>query len=147
MPENTESETNEPKTDRVGMDYKQGPNPAPGGELDVDENAPPYEGRTTGRQDGDDEDRAGSVERQLADSEPGIAGQTASRIEESPAQENEVTDEVPDSDKGVGDSPNRSGEDVVDSDGKEAGRHDGPPDPDTGRPTGTSDKRDITGVG
>ncbi len=146
MTENTESETNEPKTDRLGMDYKQGPNPAPGGELDVDENAPPYADRASGRDDNKNE-TGESVERQLAGSEPGVAGQTASRAEESPAQENELTDEAPDSDKGVGDSPNRSGEDVVDSDGKEAGRHDGPPDPDTGRLTGTSDKRDITGVG
>ncbi len=38
------------------------------------------------------------------------------------------------------------GEDMSDHDGKEAGREDDGDHPDSGRPTGTSDARDDTGV-
>lgn len=140
-----DNENIEPKTDRTGMDYKQGPNPAPGGKLDIDEDAPPYKGRTTG-EDGNEE-LAGSVQRQMAGNEAGVADQTASPAVESAAQEGEMSDSEPDADKGVGENQTRSGEEVQGDDGKEAGRHDLPPDSDTGRPAGTSDKRDITGVG
>ncbi len=145
MAENAENDDIEAKDDRIGMDYKQGPNPAPGGTLDVEENAPPYEGRTTDRDDNKNK-TAESVERQMAGSEAGVAGQTSAPGVESPAQEHELSDSEPHADKGVGESSNRSAEDLVDKEGKEPGRHDLPPD-DTGRPAGTSDKRDVTGVG
>ncbi len=45
----------------------------------------------------------------------------------------------------TGDSPNRSGEDIVDEDGKEAGRADTGTNA-AGRPTGESDERDTSGV-
>lgn len=142
MPE--DNENIEPKTDRTGMDYKQGPNPAPGGKLDVDENAPPYADRTTGEDQ--NEETAASVGRQMEGSEAGTADQTASPAEESEVKEHEVSNDASDADKGVGESASRSGEEVRDSDGKEAGRHDLPPDSDTGRPAGTSDERDVSGI-
>ena len=145
MAENAENEDIEAKDDRVGMDYKQGPNPAPGGTVDVEADAPPYEGRTTGRGDNKNE-TAESVERQMAGSEAGVAGQTSAPGVESPAQEHELSDSEPHADKGVGESSNSRAEDMQDKDGKEPGRHDLPPD-DTGRTAGTSDKRDVTGVG
>jgi len=47
----------------------------------------------------------------------------------------------------VGESINRHGEDVVNDDGKEAGRSDaGRDDREAERPTGTSDNRDQTGI-
>jgi hypothetical protein len=46
----------------------------------------------------------------------------------------------------VGESTGRRGEDAVAETGKEAGRHDGPPQGDSQRPTGTSTARDSTGV-
>ncbi|MCU1453523.1 MAG: hypothetical protein JWN46_1669 [Acidimicrobiales bacterium] len=142
MPENTS-----PKTDTVGADHKQGPNPSPGGKVDVeDRDIPPYDDRTTSRRD-DKSGRAEAVERQLAETKDVNVGATASPAEESPVQEHEVTDDAPDSPHGVGESPSRSGEDLKDKDGKEAGREDAGAHPDSGRPTGTSDKRDITGVG
>jgi len=133
------------KNDRIGADFKQGPSPKPGGTVDVGDAAQPYEGRTTGEDD--PSGRGESVSRMLADSAPGTAGQTASPAQESPAQAHELDDSSPDSPKGVGQSENRSAEDIVDKDGKEAGRHDLPNDSGTDRPVGTSDKRDVTGVG
>jgi hypothetical protein len=142
MPDNTS-----PRTDTVGADFKQGPNSSPGGEVDVsDRDVPPYDDRTTSRAD-DQSGRAEAVERQMADASAGVAGQTASPPDESPVRDDEVADGAPESPHGVGDSPNRSAEDVKDDDGQEAGREDVGAHPDSGRPTGTSDKRDITGVG
>jgi hypothetical protein len=46
----------------------------------------------------------------------------------------------------VGGSPNRSAEDIRDEEGKEPGREDTGTDSETGRPTGTSTARDMTGV-
>jgi hypothetical protein len=40
----------------------------------------------------------------------------------------------------------RKGEEIVGEEGKEPGRHDTEVDPKTGRPAGTSDARDSTGV-
>ncbi|MBA2280866.1 MAG: hypothetical protein M3527_00685 [Actinomycetota bacterium] len=133
--------------DRVGNDFSRGPNPAPGGETDVeDRGIPPYEGRTgTEGNPGNDELRA-SVERQMVGAESGTAGQTASPAVESPARQDELTDDVPESAKGVGVSVGRRGEEMSDGDGKEAGRDDAGDHPDSGRPTGTSDERDHTGV-
>ncbi len=72
--------------DRVGNDFSRGPNPAPGGETDVeDRTIPPYEGRTgTEGNPGNAELRA-SVQRQMVGAQPGTAGQTASPAVESPA--------------------------------------------------------------
>lgn len=136
------AESTTPKDDRLGADAKQGPNPAPGGAVDV-ENAPPYDGRTTGGNR--NEDRAESVSRQL-DGAKSATGETASPAQESPATDAERTDAGPESPKGVGGSENTSGEEIKDRDGKERGRHDGPTDPKTGRSSGTSDERDVTGI-
>ena len=44
-----EEDVNEPKQDRIGNDYREGPNPNPGGEIDTgDSLVPPYEERTKG---------------------------------------------------------------------------------------------------
>jgi hypothetical protein len=56
MPEDTDQggEINEPKTDRIGNDFHEGPNPNPGGEIDLEGSLiPPYEGRTKGESDED----------------------------------------------------------------------------------------------
>jgi len=56
MPEDTDQgdEINEPKTDRIGNDFHEGPNPNPGGEIDTEGSLiPPYEGRTKGESDED----------------------------------------------------------------------------------------------
>ena len=45
----------------------------------------------------------------------------------------------------VGESTTRRGEDVIEE-GKEPGRHDGPAQGESQRPTGTSTARDVTGV-
>ncbi len=82
----------------------------------------------------------------MVGAESGTAGQTASPAVESPAREEELTDDEPESAKGVGVSVGRRGEDMSDHDGKEAGREDDGGHPDSGRPTGTSDARDDTGV-
>ncbi len=96
--------------------------------------------------DNTQDDRAESVSRQLADSKPGTAGQTASPAEESPVSADEVTDEEPDTAHGVGESTARQGNEMVDKDGKEAGREDTGPSGGTGRESGTSDKRDASGA-
>jgi hypothetical protein len=134
---------NPPKADRIGNDFREGPNPDPGGGSDV-EGAPPYEGRTRAKGESG-HDGAASVERQLADTEGGPGG-TASPAEESPAQEHELTDQVPESPKDVGVSLGSRGEDIQERDGKEPGRHDGPREHESDRPTGTSDERDQTGI-
>jgi hypothetical protein len=47
-------EINEPKQDRIGNDFREGPNPNPGGEIDTGESLiPPYEERTKGDSDED----------------------------------------------------------------------------------------------
>ena len=58
-----------------------------------------------------------------------------------------VTKHEAGSPENVGKSTTRSGEDVRDDEGKEAGRHDAGPKGKTGRPAGTSTSRDSTGVG
>lgn len=64
-----------------------------------------------------------------------------------PGGATDATDaDEPEADKGVGESVQRRGEDITDDDGKERGRHDGAPDPVSGRPTGTSDPSDMTGI-
>jgi hypothetical protein len=56
MPENTDEddEINEPKGDRIGNDFREGPNPNPGGEIDTGESlVPPYDERTKGGSEDD----------------------------------------------------------------------------------------------
>lgn len=117
----------------------------PGGKVD-DRDAPPYEGRTSGREPSG-EDRRASVERQMAETREQVPGQVTTPVEESPLRSEEVTDEAPDSPKGVGESTTRRGEDIVEDDGKERGRTDEGADPATGRPRGRSDDSDATTVG
>ena len=65
------------KADRLGADYKQGPNPGPGGVIDTGESlVPPYDGRTGGS-DHNEATRA-SVSRALAGAKGGVKGQTGS---------------------------------------------------------------------
>jgi hypothetical protein len=56
------------------------------------------------------------------------------------------TDTEPSSPHGVGESVSRSGEEVGQEDGKEAGRTDTGTEGKAARPTGTSDSRDQTSV-
>ncbi|MGI8662178.1 MAG: hypothetical protein ACR2LQ_03085 [Acidimicrobiales bacterium] len=82
------------------------------------------------------EARAKSVERQLNDEQP---------PKEPPQNEPGPSKEVGGA-SSVGESVNRRGEDLVDKDGKEPGRHDTGTDEGTGRPVGESTSRDRTGV-
>lgn len=91
------------------------------------------------------EERRASVERQLADTEPARPG-TTTPVDEQPVDPADVTDETPDSPKGVGESTTRRGEDIVDDEGKESGRHDAGTQGESERPVGVSDGRDSTGV-
>lgn len=125
---------------------RSGPNPDPGGEEEPGGLLPPYEGRTTGSDSPSSEARAESVERQLAETKTGRPGETASPADEQPAREDEVTDEVPDSPKGVGQSANRRGEDMADHEGKEPGREDAGTKGPSDRPVGKSDERDASTV-
>lgn len=133
-----------PKSDRVGGDHKQGPNPGPGGEIEPGGLVPPYEGRTTG---GEDDVRGGaeSVARALPDEVVGGADQTASPASEEPAREEDLATEGPESPFGVGESQSTRGEDVGKG-SSEPGRHDDPPQGAGDRPTGSSDKRDGTSI-
>lgn len=127
--------SNAPKGDRLGNDYNKGPNPGPGGEADTEGSAvPPYEGRTTGR----DEPAEGTA--RAWGSEPPAKEPAHPGSDETPAD----AEMAP---AGVGESTTRRGEDVVKQEGKEAGReetgtHEAPSD----RPTGTSEPRDSTAL-
>jgi hypothetical protein len=135
--------TTTPKSDREGADYKQGPNPAPGGEIDTgDSLVPPYEGRTTAETAS--AARRQSVEQILEHTKAGHPGATASPAVESPVRPEEVTDKEPDTPLGVGESTTTRGEDQVKKQ-KEPGRHDAGYEGND-RPTGTSDERDVTGI-
>jgi len=102
------------------------------------------EGATAG-EEASKEERRSSVERQLADTEPARPG-TTTPTDEQPVDPADVTDEVPESPKGVGESSTRRGEDIIDQDGKEPGRQDAGTQGQSGRPVGKSDARDSTGV-
>ncbi|MEJ7585025.1 MAG: hypothetical protein WKF43_13315 [Acidimicrobiales bacterium] len=90
------------------------------------------------------EERAESVSRQMEGSKDSTG--TATPADEQPVSEDELTSETPESPKGVGDSPNRSGEDVADHEDQEPGRHETGTKGRTDRPVGTSDDRDKTGI-
>jgi hypothetical protein len=85
------------------------------------------------------DERAESVSRQLS-------GEDAPEDTEQPTGTTEGRERRPAPD-GVGESTTRSGERVVQQEGKEAGRRDtGTDDSPAQRPTGTSSPRDMTGV-
>lgn len=137
------AEDPDPKSDRLGNDFQQGPNPSPGGKIEPGGELPPYDGRTT-----DDSDPSGSgasVDRQLAETKAANADQTASPAVESPVSEDELTDKEPESPKGVGTSNQTGAEDIAERDGKESGREDTGTNA-AGRPTGTSDERDDSSL-
>lgn len=124
-----------PKDDRLGNNDNRGANPGPGGEADTEGSAvPPYEGRTTSR----DEPAEGTARAWGSEppaKEPAHPGSGETPADAEPAPE------------GVGESTTRRGEDVVKQEGKEAGRqetgtHEAPSD----RPTGTSEPRDATAL-
>jgi hypothetical protein len=52
-----QEDINSPKPDRIGNDYREGPNPNPGGTIDTgDALIPPYDKRTKGEaKDGEDD--------------------------------------------------------------------------------------------
>ncbi len=130
-----------------GGGTSRGPNADPGGDIEPGGLVPPYEGRTTGRGDSEStEASASSVERQLGGVTRGGAGQTASPADESPVDPSEVTDRVPETPLGVGESINRRGEDIADDEGKESGRDDAGTQGASDRPVGTSTPRDASTV-
>ena len=90
---------------------------------------------TAGEQESKDA-RAESVERQLEGDAP---------PQEPPVNESGGSDPADGTDD-VGESTTRSGEDMVDKEGKEAGREDTGTSGPTDRPTGTSTERDVSGI-
>ncbi len=82
------------------------------------------------------EARSESVERQMEGEAPPEASGGEASGGSTPA---EATD-------AVGESTTRSGQDIKDRDGKEAGRIDTGTEGPTDRPTGESTKRDVTGI-
>ncbi|MDQ1385499.1 MAG: hypothetical protein QOG65_2878 [Actinomycetota bacterium] len=138
------TEPSSPKSDRIGGDYREGANPAPGGDTDTgDSLVPPYDGRTNA-ETANPETRA-AVERIMENTDAGRIGATASPAVESVARDDELSDEEPETPLGVGESVGRRGEKAATRDGKEPGRSDLPQE-EAGRPAGTSDERDISGV-
>lgn len=142
------TEGRDPESDLDGQPggrSSRGPNPDPGGEEQPGGLVPPYDDRTSGTETASKQARAESVERQLGDVGPGAHGSTSSPADEQPVSDEEVTSRTPESAKGVGVSTTRRGEDMVDDDGEEPGRHDEGTD-QAGRPVGTSDERDSSAV-
>jgi hypothetical protein len=132
------NEITEPSHDRIGNDYREGPDPRPGGVIDVgDSLIPPYDGRTG----------AEPTENQVANQESVKRAQTGQKAPEEPVQpigaavgqkQGEMAPE------GVGQSYGRRGEDQAKAT-KEPGRYDTGKDA-ANRPTGESTARDKTGV-
>jgi len=127
-----------------GGSPSRGPNPDPGGENDLGDEVPPYDGRT-GTGSPSNEELAASVERQLAETKTSEPGQTASPADEQPVSEDQVTDEEPETPLGVGESINRRGEDVSDAEDEE-GREETGTRGKSQRPVGKSDERDASSV-
>lgn len=128
------ADTNTPKGDRVGNDYQEGNNPAPGGEIDTgDSVVPPYDDRNRSRNE-----RADGPARMLNGEEP--PKETIQPGGDKPVRPD--AEMAPDN---VGESIGTRGEDIGDRDGKERGRHDEGTDKG-GRPVGTSDESDRTGI-
>ncbi len=115
----------------------QDSNPTPGGDISTEGSAvPPYQGRS----DGGDEYAPSSTARAYGSETP----------EHEPEQPGADVDQ-PDSDMApdnVGESVNRRGENVVNKEGKEAGRHEEGEDAsrETDRQVGSSDNRDQSAV-
>ena len=87
------------------------------------------------------EERAKGVSRQLNDQDPPKDTNPESLVGPTGGEEGEMAPE------GVGESVGRRGEDIVDKDGKEAGRYDtGTDDSPAQRPTGESTERDHTSI-
>jgi hypothetical protein len=130
----------EPKQDRIGNDYHEGPNPNPGGEVDTgDSLVPPYKDRTTGEAGGESQNaEAESVSRQLTGVEAPEEANPESFVGPTGGSPGK---EPP---KHTGESVGRRGEDQA-KHSKEAGRHDEGED-ETGRPTGGSTQRDHTSI-
>ncbi len=148
MEESTEGRDPEggSRSAQPGGSPSRGPNPDPGGEEEAGGLVPPYEDRTSGEASASKDERAQSVERQLADSKTGREGETASPADEQPVGDDEVTDEEPESALGVGVSTTRRGEEIGDDDADEAGRDDAGTRGESDRPVGKSDERDSTSV-
>jgi hypothetical protein len=129
------AQTNPPKGDRIGNDYREGTNPNPGGEIETgDALIPPYEGRNEGRNE-----RAEGPDRMLSGEAP----------PKQPTQPESKAPPRPDADmapEGVGESASRRGEDAVKQDGKEAGREDKGTKGQSDRPVGSSNIRDKRGI-
>lgn len=134
--------------------------PDAAGETEPGGLVPPYEGRTGGKGESGDigDELTQTVERQMADSDPGNVGATKSPANESPVGAGEVshgasgggtataTDATATSAHGVGESVGRRGEDVKKEEGSEPGRQDLGTKGQTDRPYGTSDARDSTSI-
>jgi hypothetical protein len=140
MAETDQPATNEPEGDRVGNDYREGPNPNPGGEIDTgDSLVPPYEGRSTGFGDAAGQARRAEGVKEM------LTGQDAP---EEPVQ--------PESSAGTYGSGKMAPDDVGVSVGRrgedeslrksEPGRETTGTRGDTGRSEGISTARDRTGV-
>jgi hypothetical protein len=136
-----QDEVNEPKQDRIGNDYHEGPNPDPGGTIDTgDSLVPPYEDRAKGDSD-TQEAKSESVKRQLTGEDALEDANPESLVGPTGGSEGEEPPE------GVGESVARRGEDMIKHHGKEAGRHDtGTDDSESERPTGESTARDRGGI-
>lgn len=130
---------------QTGGRTSRGPNADPGGDVEPGGLVPPYDGRT-GAETSSNDERGASIERQLSDNQPGQQGQTATPADEQPVSEDQVTDEEPESPKGVGVSTTRRGEDVSDDEPEEAGRKEVGTRGESGRPVGVSEGRDSTSV-
>lgn len=124
----------------------RGPNADPGGEVEPGGLVPPYDGRTTGAEAASSDERAASVERQLADTKTGQIGQTVSPTDEQPVSPDQVAEGEPESPRGVGVSTTRRGEDISDDEASEAGRETVGTKGESERPVGVSDERDSTTV-
>jgi len=133
-PSGSGEQEEQPETDRLGNDLNKGTNPAPGGQTDTGDSAvPPYQGRSTGR----DEPAEGTA--RAWGSEPPAKEPEQPGQEETPADARMAPE-------GVGASMTRGGEEVVSQDGKEPGREDTGTQGEAERPTGTSTTRDSTKV-
>ena len=133
------AQVNSPEGGRIGNDYSRGPNPNPGGEIDTsDSEVPPYEGRSTESTNSRDmESTATGGHGGGSDAPEPVNSEVSSS---APA---DASDAPP---AGVGETSGRRGEDIKEDDGKEAGRYDEGTDESTGRPVGTSETRDQTGI-
>jgi hypothetical protein len=118
---------------------------------------PPYEGRTTGRDDETGNALKGTVERQLDETKTGRPGATSSPAQESPVGAGEVsrgaggagaqtaTSTDASTPLGVGTNVTRRGEDVVEEEGEDGRRTTGTQG-QSQRPVGESTARDSTGI-